>query len=103
MRVRQRAFSVRRVRTRVLQQVSIAETQGQRRLDAKIEELTRKRDQEITAIESELTRAKRKIERWYKLWAVLLPPIPPLLVAGMFFFVRRVAERQGVARARLRS
>ena len=38
----------------------------------------------------------------YKLWAVLLPPIPPLLVAVVVFFTRRAREREGVAKSRLR-
>jgi ABC-2 type transport system permease protein len=38
----------------------------------------------------------------YKLWAVLLPPIPPLIVAGIVFFNRRANEREGVSKARLR-
>jgi ABC-2 type transport system permease protein len=37
-----------------------------------------------------------------KIWAVLLPPIPPLIVAAVVFFTRRVREREGVARSRLR-
>jgi ABC-2 type transport system permease protein len=42
------------------------------------------------------------VQRQYKLWAVLLPPIPPLLVAVIVFFTRRSREREGVARSRLR-
>ena len=38
----------------------------------------------------------------YKMWAVLLPPIPPLLVAIAVFITRRGGEREGVARSRLR-
>jgi ABC-2 type transport system permease protein len=38
----------------------------------------------------------------YKLWAVILPPIPPLLVAFVVFMRRRLREREGVTRARLR-
>jgi ABC-2 type transport system permease protein len=36
------------------------------------------------------------------MWAVVLPPIPPLLVALVVFFTRRAREREGVSRARLR-
>ena len=38
----------------------------------------------------------------YKLWAVILPPIPPLLVGLGVYFSRRAKEREGVARSRLR-
>ena len=37
-----------------------------------------------------------------KLLAVILPLIPPLLVGGVVFFIRRVQEREGVSRKRLR-
>jgi ABC-2 type transport system permease protein len=38
----------------------------------------------------------------YKMFALLIPPIPPLLLAVAVFFRRREVERQGVARERLR-
>jgi hypothetical protein len=38
----------------------------------------------------------------YKLWAVIIPPIPPLLVAAFVFFNRRAKEREGVSSKRLR-
>jgi ABC-type transport system involved in multi-copper enzyme maturation permease subunit len=38
----------------------------------------------------------------YKLLAVIIPPIPPLLVAAFVFFHRRAKEREGVSRSRLR-
>ena len=44
----------------------------------------------------------RAVQDWYKLWAVVLPPIPPLLVGLAVFFNRRAKEREGVARSRLK-
>ena len=38
----------------------------------------------------------------FKLLAVLLPPIPPLLVGLIVFFNRRAREKEGVSKARLR-
>ncbi len=45
---------------------------------------------------------KRKIQNKYKFWAVVMPPIPPLLVGVIVFFRRRLREREGVSRNRLR-
>ena len=39
------------------------------------------------------------VQDGYKLWAVLLPPIPPLIVAGIVFFNRRSKERGGLESA----
>jgi len=44
----------------------------------------------------------RQVQDQYKLWAILLPPIPPLVVAIIVFMTRRAREREGVARSRLR-
>jgi ABC-2 type transport system permease protein len=44
----------------------------------------------------------KQVQDRYKMWAVLLPPIPPLLVAAYVFVTRRRREREGVARSRLR-
>lgn len=50
-------------------------------------------------------RSERKIsgiQSFYKFLAVALPPIPPLLVGAAVFVTRRVREREGIAKNRLR-
>jgi hypothetical protein len=42
------------------------------------------------------------VQNNYKLLAVLLPPLLPLVVGIAVFFNRRAAEREGVERSRLR-
>jgi ABC-2 type transport system permease protein len=79
-----------------------AQQLGQRRLDTKIEQLRQERDREIKKTERQLAQKVREVQDGYKLWAVLLPPIPPLLVACAVFFNRRAKEREGVSKARLR-
>ena len=37
----------------------------------------------------------RQVQDQYKMWAVLLPPIPPLLVAVVVFFTRRTPRTRG--------
>jgi ABC-2 type transport system permease protein len=66
-------------------------TKIKRDLDRKVE--MKKRDLELKV---------RRIQMTYKIWAVVLPPIPPLLVAAVVFLRRRLREREGVARNRLR-
>jgi ABC-2 type transport system permease protein len=79
-----------------------AQQVGQRRLETRLEQLKKKRDSKIKEVETESAQAIRSVQDKYKLWAVLLPPIPPLIVAFVVFFNRRANEREGVSKARLR-
>jgi ABC-2 type transport system permease protein len=83
-------------------EVLMAQQVGQRELDITLGRLKDARDKSIKKTESELTREVRNVQDRYKLWAVLLPPIPPLIVAFVVFFNRRASEREGVSKARLR-
>ena len=74
----------------------------ERQKETKIAQLRREQNQERTKIETELTLKIRGVQQMAKLMAVLLPPIPPLLVAIVVFFTRRAREREGVSKARLR-
>jgi ABC-2 type transport system permease protein len=86
----------------VLQELEIAKEQGQRKLDTKVAQLTKQRDRELKQIDRDLALNVRQVQDWYKTAAVLLPPIPPLLVGLYVFFNRRAREREGVSKARLR-
>ena len=68
----------------------------------KLAQLRAEKDQKINKIETDLTLKVKQVQDRYKMWAVLLPPIPPLLVAAYVFVSRRRREREGVARSRLR-
>ena len=63
------------------------------------------------SLENERNEAKRridleaeleiqKIQRKFKLAAVIIPPIPPLLVGLIVFTRRRVREREGISKDR---
>ncbi len=82
--------------------VLTAQRQGQRALEVKLETLKDERDRELKSAQRTLDQNIHRVQDWYKLWAVLLPPIPPLIVAFIVFFNRRAGEREGVSRARLR-
>ncbi len=79
-----------------------AQQVGQRRLETRLEQLKKKRDSKIKEAETKSAQAIRAVQDKYKLWAVLLPPIPPLIVAFVVYFNRRANEREGVSKARLR-
>ncbi len=84
-------------------EIATARQVGQQRLDAKVAELERQRDRELAVIERDLQEQIRGIENRYKVMAVALPPILPLLLGVAVFFHRRGLERVGVPKARLRA
>ncbi|RLT15306.1 MAG: ABC transporter permease [Planctomycetota bacterium] len=85
-----------------VQQLASRQRLAQRRLDTKIEQLKRTRDADVEAVERELSTKVRQEQDRQKWLAVLLPPIPPLVVAFFVYFRRRASEREGVAKSRLR-
>ena len=82
--------------------MAIALRDGQRRVKARKEELEEKYRQQIDDISNKLDAKIQKLQGWYMFWAVLLPPIAPLLLAGFVFMARRAREREGVSKTRLR-
>lgn len=85
-----------------LTEVAIAQQDGQRRLEMQTEKLKRELDSKVKLTEVNLAQQVRSTQDWFKLWSVLLPPIPPLIVAFFVFFNRREKEKAGVAKTRLR-
>jgi ABC-2 type transport system permease protein len=83
-------------------QVGMLQEDLERQRQSKLEQLKREKDRDINKIETTLTKKVGDVQFWYKLWAVLLPPIFPLGVALIVFVVRRVREREGVSKSRLR-
>ena len=86
----------------IVRRIGIAQREEQKRMDAVIEQKKLKRDKEILRIDTDLSNEIEEVQNSYRMWAVLLPPIPPLLLACFVFFVRRAKEREGVAQTRLR-
>jgi ABC-2 type transport system permease protein len=76
---------------RITQRQEVTRRQLQQELNKQIAQIRRKSDLEI-----------RSIQNWYKFWAVFIPPIPPLLVGLIVFVHRRLREREGVTKSRLR-
>ncbi|MBM01048.1 MAG: ABC transporter permease [Rhodopirellula sp.] len=76
--------------------------ENQRKLEVERVRQERDRDKKIATIRRDSNRKIAKMQNQYKFLAVLIPPIPPLLIAVFVFFRRRIKEREGVAAARLR-
>jgi ABC-2 type transport system permease protein len=74
----------------------------QDRLKAQITALEAERSRKIKQVNYSMEQDVRSVQDRYKLLAILVPPIPPLLVALYVFFRRREAEREGIAKSRLR-
>jgi len=79
----------------------------QEQLNAERREQREERNQlqaaaERRRIERELAIDKRNIQNYFKMMAVILPAIPPLLIAGAVFLARRMRESQSVSRERRR-
>lgn len=86
----------------VLLQVAMAQQAGQKRLDAEKERLKTEMEREKNRIDTRMNLEIERVQDTYKLWAVLLPPILPLLIAVFVFISRRLQEKEGVSRSRLR-
>jgi ABC-2 type transport system permease protein len=87
----------------ILRRVQIVLTNGQKRMNATVERLQQERDQKINRIDTDLAIQVRHVQFFYKMCAVLIPPIAPLVLAVVVFLTRRSREREGVSRSRLRS
>jgi len=84
------------------QKVEVEQARLNRKLEVQRERLQRQRDDNIDRIQRKVDLEVAQIKNWYKFLAVALPPIPPLLVGLIVFARRRLREREGIAKSRLR-
>ncbi len=68
--------------------------------DRKVEELQNESREKLRRIQLDAELKIQETQRKFKLMAVLLPPIPPLLVGLIVFTRRRLREREGISKAR---
>ena len=73
-----------------------------KRMQAATERLERERNDAVERIERDLTMEIRRVQDRYKLAAVTLPPIPPLVVGALVFARRRRIENVGTPQQRMR-
>ncbi|QEG37148.1 Gldg family protein [Bythopirellula goksoeyrii] len=74
----------------------------QERLENQMKSIETRRSRKLKQISYATEQEVRGVQDRYKLYAILIPPIPPLLVALYVFFRRRGAEQEGIAKTRLR-
>jgi ABC-2 type transport system permease protein len=70
------------------------------KFQTRIQELENDRRERKRQIDLNAELKIQEIQRWFKLMAVIVPPIPPLLVGIFVFFRRRLREREGISKAR---
>jgi len=87
---------------RLLIEVGMMQQDLERRSQVEIERRKQERDREINRIETELNLKIKQVRDRVKVWSILLPPAPLLLLAVGVWLVRRQRETEGVARSRLR-
>ncbi len=84
------------------QQIEMQRIRSERERDVKIARLEKQRDKQVKQTDRELTAEIQGVQNRYKRYAVILPLIPPVLLAFFVYFHRRRAEQEGVDTRRLR-
>lgn len=87
----------------LMQRRSIKEQELAQKLEVKREQMQRDRDDRIKEARRQTDLKILEIQNFYKFLAVALPPIPPLLVGLVVFVSRRLREREGIVKSRLRT
>jgi len=83
-------------------QVGMMQQDLERQRESKLEQLRREKERETNKIETKLVSKVKRVQLENQLWVACLAPILPLFLALVVFVVRRVREREGVAKSRLR-
>jgi ABC-2 type transport system permease protein len=84
-------------------QLQIKKSFIDRQLTVTKQRLQRDRDQALAAIEREQDQDIQRIQNEYKIQATVFPPILPLLVGIVVWTRRRIREREGISRSRMRT
>lgn len=74
----------------------------QQRVTTEVARIDRDSQSQEAKLQREFNTNIRSEQNFYKFLALLVPPIPPFLVAAFVYFRRRAEEREGVAKSRLR-
>ena len=84
------------------QRIGTVRERESERLEAEIKVLNAEKERRLKQIRYKKDQDIRSVQDRYKRYAILVPPIPPLLVALYVFFRRRETERESIAEIRRR-
>jgi ABC-2 type transport system permease protein len=73
-----------------------------RKLAQREKEIDREKNEKVRHVKTETTRDIRKIERGIWRWAILIPPLPAIILGIAVMLSRIVDERKGISTDRLR-
>ncbi|MGY8770563.1 MAG: Gldg family protein [Pirellulales bacterium] len=79
----------------------LQQSNAQKDLQAAEDRLQKKLEESQKEIQRDLDRQILKTQNRFKLMAVALPPIPPILIGLIVFIVRRLKEREGLSKDRI--
>lgn len=86
----------------VQRKIFVSISAAQKQLAAAKEKQQRDLNQQLEKAEVDLNNHIQRIQGRYKLLAVLVPPIAPLLIGIIVFFIRKVRETEGIPQTRRR-
>jgi ABC-2 type transport system permease protein len=82
--------------------IAMEKRNAEKRLNTKVGSLELESIKKQEELDVRLNEDISRVQGQYKLWSVVLPPIPPLLIAFTVFFVRRIRESVGIPLSRRR-
>lgn len=89
-------------RLRILQVQAQKKAENDAKLERKQAELNDKLQSDRKLIRRDADLKISNLQTSYKLWAVAIPPLLPMLVGLVVFVYRRLREREGISKSRLR-
>ncbi|PHS02939.1 MAG: ABC transporter permease [Blastopirellula sp.] len=81
--------------------LALQQSNAQKDLQALENRVRKDLEESQKAIQRDLDRQILKTQNGFKLMAVALPPIPPILIGLIVFIVRRLKEREGLSKDRI--
>lgn len=79
-----------------LNKLAIEQQRTKRIMANQVAELEKERERELEKVQHGLEAEVSRVQNEYKMYAALLPPIPPLIVGMIVFMYRRMKERESI-------